>query len=538
MDTPIFSMSKLKNEQAFKERFQRIKSDRALPFIVQLFVGLLAYPLYQILNAKGLVDLPSDYVILGVCSLSLLFIIFNGRFLLILFEYSLISMKINKLDRSFKREFKSSNDDFKQLKNVINLLENVDWGDMGPLLYSAKDRNLTTLKQRCIDLALEANIASLHQKTEEIKDTVQQDVNKRISKLPVVIAKARTEQKLTELREILERAEQADLHFKNRPFMKFAKGYEDHAPQIRKHIDQLEAILNKLTVAYKALKTFEVGKIQQITTQLDRAETYASDLIKNRFELWSTENYSSLLLWNDSIRSGWLAMTMGFSVSAAEDLFKNQQVYNALREVNGNYSGLSNSEIWLEALLMNDASLQGLVNLAKGRYFENQVAANTEGQLFENFNHPGTDITIDGMEFQLKATDSEAYINSIDDDILVIATSEVAGKTTAIDSGISNEELTSAVEHALGGSVIDVGDGILGGLGFLGIFATVNGLNHFFERLDKKVEPCAAADEALEIALKQSLEGFASVGDLIFMVCFKPAKLLGRFFLWIFRIKS
>ena len=538
MDIPLFSMSKLESENAFKENFRLIQSTRKLPFIFQLFVILDVYPLYLLLYAKGFVDWPIEYVVWGVCFLSVVFILYHGRYLLILIEYSLLSLMINKFDRLFKKKFKSSEDDFEKLKSVINLLEDIDYGDLEPLVRCSINRNLTTLKQRCIDLTLVANIASLHQQTEEVKAFAQQNVNKRISQLPVVIAKGRTEQKIAQLGEMLERAEQANLYYKNRPFKKHVREYEDHAPQISKHIIQLEAVLTKLTVAYHTLKAFEAEKSQHITAQLDKAEAFASNLLNKRLQLWSTENYSSLVLWDDTIRSGWLAMAMGFSVSAAEDLFKGQQVYSALREVNGNFADLSNAEIWLEALLMSDASLQGLVNLAKGRYFENQVAENTEGQLFENFNHPGTDITIDGMEFQLKATDSEAYINSIDNDILVIATSEVAGKTNAIDSGISNEESTLLVEHALGGSVIDVGDGIINGLGFLGIFATVNGLNHFFKRLDEKVEPCVAADEALEMAFKQTLEGFASVGDLFYGAFHsRPAKLLGRFIFWVFRVK-
>jgi hypothetical protein len=538
MNAPLFTMSKLETEEAFKNRFQNIKSDRALLFIFQLFVILDIYPVYTILNDRELIHWPSNYVIWGIGFLSTMFVMFNGKFLLLLLEYSLLSLLINKINRSFKQKLKSCDRDFEQLKREIQLLEDIDWGKMEPLPQSTIDRNMRDLKLRCIDLAHKGNITSLHQQTEEMKSLTEKNLSRRISKLPTVIAKVRTEQKLEDLKVMLGRAEEADLYFKNRPCMKFAKGYEDHGPEIRKHITQLEAILKQLTVAYNAVKTFEAGKTQHVSSQVDKAEKFGTELINNRFDLWSIDKYSSLEVWNDTIRSSWLAMTMGFSVSAAEDLFKGQQVYCALREVNNNFSDLSNTEIWLESVLMNDVSLQGLVSLAKGRYFENQVAENTDGQLFENFNHAGTDITIDGMEFQLKATDSEAYINSVDDDLLVIATSEVADKTSAIDSGISNEELTSAVEHALGGSVIDVGDGILGAVGFLGIFATVNGLNHFFERLEKKVEPCVAADEALEIALKQSLEGFASVGDLIYRVIIsKPSRLLCRFFLWIFRIK-
>ena len=60
---------------------------------------------------------------------------------------------------------------------------------------------------------------------------------------------------------------------------------------------------------------------------------------------------------------------------------------------------------------------------------EQLIAADTGGELFEHFNHPGSDIVIDGVEYQIKATDSTSYINSVADDIPVISTSEVASET-------------------------------------------------------------------------------------------------------------
>jgi len=113
--------------------------------------------------------------------------------------------------------------------------------------------------------------------------------------------------------------------------------------------------------------------------------------------------------------------------------------------------------------------LRALYHSRRARFFEAHVAESTGGTLHEHFNTPDTDIVIDGLEFQVKATDSVSYIESVDPSITVIATSEVAAETGAIDGGMSNAELDNATELALGGSVVDfpdtVMDAVIGGIG-------------------------------------------------------------------------
>lgn len=161
-------------------------------------------------------------------------------------------------------------------------------------------------------------------------------------------------------------------------------------------------------------------------------------------------------------------------VSTWADLVAAGNIYDALREVNGNFAEMSDAEIWWQALLMPSEQLAGLASLTKGAYFEQLVAVDTRGTLFEHFNNPGTDIIIDGQAYQLKATDSASYVNSVPEDIPVIATSEVAEATRAIDSGYSNDELEQSVQLALGGSVIDIKDtaidALLSGVGVEAIF--------------------------------------------------------------------
>ncbi len=128
---------------------------------------------------------------------------------------------------------------------------------------------------------------------------------------------------------------------------------------------------------------------------------------------------------NTSLAAAWFA-GLSIPVSITDDLYTANQVYDSLRAVNGNFENMSNSEIWWETLWMSPESHAGLVSLTKGAYFEQLVANDTGGELFEHFNNPGTDITIDGIEMQIKATDSVSYIATVDDEIPVIATNVVA----------------------------------------------------------------------------------------------------------------
>ncbi|MDC0886799.1 hypothetical protein OAS19_03305, partial [Altererythrobacter sp.] len=176
---------------------------------------------------------------------------------------------------------------------------------------------------------------------------------------------------------------------------------------------------------------------------------------------------------------GLISAALSVPVSVAMDLDQAGSVYDALRDVNGNYAQMTDLEIWHETLTMSPDSLVGLASLTKGSYFESLVESGFGGERFANFNHPDTDIMIDGVAYQIKATDSVAYVESVADHIPVIATTEVADDTGFIDGGYTDVELSDAVDIALGGSLIDVGDtildGITTGIGGVGIVAIVSG---------------------------------------------------------------
>ncbi len=217
-----------------------------------------------------------------------------------------------------------------------------------------------------------------------------------------------------------------------------------------------------------------------------------------------------------ALKYGMWGSIFGLSISTASDLYESHQVYDALRDVNGNFENMSDSEIWWECLFMDADSLSGLSSLVKGSLFENMVSEDTGGELFEYFNHPVTDIVIDGEEIQLKASDSVTYVNSALEESTVMATSEVAMKTDAIDSGISNEDLTDQVANALGGTVLDVGDmafdGLLGAGFGLGTFATLRGVSHIANNPN---DPDKYMDGA-EIAIVGTAKGVVDASEMLY----------------------
>ncbi|MFN6934747.1 MAG: hypothetical protein ACK4NZ_06305, partial [Tsuneonella sp.] len=180
------------------------------------------------------------------------------------------------------------------------------------------------------------------------------------------------------------------------------------------------------------------------------------------------------------VRNALYVSALSVPVSTWGDLSQASDIFATLRDVNGNYAGMSDVDIWLATLMMPGEQLAGLVSLTKGAYFEELVEADLGGVRFEHFNHPDTDIVIDGIEYQIKATDSASYINSVADHIPTIVTSEKAEITGSIDGGYTNEALTDGVELVLGGPIIDFSDtaldAVFAGLGFISIAGLVKGI--------------------------------------------------------------
>jgi hypothetical protein len=274
----------------------------------------------------------------------------------------------------------------------------------------------------------------------------------------------------------------------------------------------------RLNVHFELLKTKAVARVLAAS---ENAEHFIQ-----------ASNHEDSLNHNLLKKSFYLS-ALSLPVSIWADVDKAGDVYDALRAVNGNYLNMSDADIWWETLFLSPLSLVGLTSLTKGAYLEQLVAADTGGELFEHFNHPGSDIVIDGVEYQIKATDSTSYINSVADDIPVISTSEVTSETGALDSGYTDEELTNTVDLAMGGTVVDIGDSvvdaILAGVGGLGFFATIEGINHAVERHKNGGDGAEAMFAGAGVAIEGTARALVGAAELSYKVlASKPSRFLGR----------
>ncbi|EHA16767.1 hypothetical protein [Halomonas sp. HAL1] len=301
-------------------------------------------------------------------------------------------------------------------------------------------------------------------------------------------------------------------------------------------LSELDCMISDLKFKKVRLESKHKKDFLRLENHLDLVKARASQRVE--YAKVKSEEYINDHVGKDGIDSGILQKSLWFSaltipVSIWSDVDQTSDVFDALREVNGQFADMSDTEIWWETIFLSSESLAGLAALTKGAYFEQLVAADTGGMLHEFFNHPGTDVVIDGIEFQLKATDSASYVNSVADDIPVIATSEVAFETGAIDSGYTNEELDQAVDLALGGSVVDFGDtavdAILAGVGGLGVLATLKGINHAVSKHENGGDGVEAIFEGAGIAIEGTARALVGVAEMGYNVASsRPSRFVGR----------
>jgi hypothetical protein len=301
--------------------------------------------------------------------------------------------------------------------------------------------------------------------------------------------------------------------------------------EVDEKVEELEAALRRLRESgaleaegrrYDALP----ARIDQRTSEIERAAIEA--IPQDRSEDFDEDR----ILRNAT----WLA-AFSVPVSAWNDFSKAGDVYDSLREVNGNYAGLSDFEIWLETLTMAPAELAGLGSLAKGAYFERLVESAFGGQRFEHFNHPDTDIVIDGTAYQVKATDSASYVESVPDDIPVISTTEVAEITGSIDAGYLNAELTETVDLSLGGTVIDIGDttvdAVLTGVGGVGILAVLKGVwsgSAHYKKTGNALEALSVGLSTTAVSTARTVVNAAEIAGrgTIGLIRSRPVRFAGR----------
>lgn len=227
-------------------------------------------------------------------------------------------------------------------------------------------------------------------------------------------------------------------------------------------------------------------------------------------------------------KSALLLSAMSIPVSVWADVARAHDIYDALRRVSSGHAAMSDVDIWLDSLFQPSESLAGLVSLTKGAYFEQLVADQTGGELFEHFNHPGTDIVIDNVAYQIKATDSATYINSIPDGIPVIATTEVTDLPDVESIGIADADLQSDTGLALGGTVVDVADttadAVLTGLGGLGLIATIRGIGHAARSINGGDDAFVAVLEGASVAVAGTARSAINTMEL----AYKAGRFVGR----------
>lgn len=403
-----------------------------------------------------------------------------------------------------------------------------------PLVSSLLESRLPGLQERIRKIRKDEALAALNGDVYEATQKIGPFLSAEKDELPIFKARAHIKTSLEFLErrrgELQQQWDDAYAQFSWWNKLKYSGGPD---------FSELDRIVKDLRVMERQLIRRHEGDFRLIESHFEKLKKQATArVLEARRE---AENYIRECDGNESIGSGvlrksmWLSM-LSIPVSVWADFDRASDVFVAARSVNGNFVGMSDFEIWWETLFMPAESLAGLAALTKGAYFEQLVASDMGGQLHEHFNNPGTDIVVDGTAFQIKATDSETYIHSVADGIPVIATSEVAIATGSIDSGYSNEELSNATDLALGNTVVDLGDttvdAVLAGVGGLGFFATLEGLNHAVKKHENGGDGVEAMFEGAGVAIEGTARALVGAAEMGYKVLSsKPSRFVGRMML-------
>lgn len=400
-----------------------------------------------------------------------------------------------------------------------------------PLVQAAFDLRQPALDDHLTQLTRDQLRRQLERAVRTAKGDCARHLDKVKRQIPLIKAQTSIETPLARLHQ--RRAEISQLWDATYERMswwdKFKFGGSPDFGEMDKVIATLETMRYRLQVVhetdFKKLSDHFAALTRQAHQRIADAQLVAEQFISGYGQRQSDADG---LLKRSLLLSG-----LSIPVSVWADLDQAGDVYEALRRANGNFVGLSDSEIWLQTLFMPAEQFAGLASLTKGAYLEDLVAQDTGGTLHAYFNTPDTDIVVDGVAYQIKATDSASYIHSVVDGVPVIATTEVALRTDAIDAGYTNAELNQAVDLALGGSVIDVGDtvtdAILSGLGGLGLLATAHGINHAAERIENGGDKVEALFEGLGVAIEGTARTIFNTAELGYKaLTSRPSRFIGR----------
>jgi len=374
------------------------------------------------------------------------------------------------------------------------------------------------------------NLRSLSKYSRDLQATNKKKIVSKLQQHPLIVVKKQLSSGVTGLE-----ARRRDLQGQwDTAYASF--GWWQKLTVAKPDFREMDKRITELTSLQEKFNNKHGQDIHLVKKQYEKVLSISSQRIDDAYKTARTiieENRGSCPASNELLRKASWFSTFTLSASLWDDFNSAGNVYDSLRNVNQNFQGMSDMEIWWETLWISGDSLNGLASLTKGAYFEQLVANDTGGELFEHFNHKDTDIIIDGVATQLKATDSVSYIESVDSSIPVIATSEVAAKTDALDSGFSNAELNDSIDLALGGTVIDfadtTADTIFAGLGGLGFFASLRGIARAARRYNNGGDGVEAIFEGAEIAIVGTAKGLVDVSEMAFnMVTSRPCRFVGR----------
>ncbi len=168
--------------------------------------------------------------------------------------------------------------------------------------------------------------------------------------------------------------------------------------------------------------------------------------------------------------------------TATDDYVLSEQdhvVLAALKRANHALSDSSVEEVQTYLSGLSDKQIPGLVSNVKGIVhemefirLENEDGDSVYASLFQNSNHPDTDVMFideasgESWEVQLKATDSAAYVQEWIDahpEGEIVVTDELALEMDLPGSGQSNEQLTSSVSDFIDKMIEEGGDSDLWG---------------------------------------------------------------------------
>lgn len=444
-------------------------------------------------------------------------------------SFLISQLKINQFDSLISKLTQiSRNQSSENLNSYLSVINAKKEENL--LLSEWWEKNLTAIQLVRSELAKKKLAGEVEEVSRKRMAAVSNLLDRKRAALPIEVAKEEIGARLESLkaRRALLAQQWQEAYKKFSWWDKLNRSQPDFS-EMDKTISDFESAYLKVLAVHSSCKE-----------QLDDAFLDAFARAKKRIEFTELQVKNYIYESEISRKSAAQVMNSGFwfagmsiPVSIWNDLTDVADVYDALRGVNSNFQGMSDADIWLESLLLSSSSLAGLTSLAKGAYFESLVAEDSGGTLFDSFNHAETDITIDGVEYQIKATDSVSYIYSVDESIPVIATSEVASKTGVIDGGYSDAELEGVVDNALGGTVIDVGDTAvdawLAGLGGLGMMASIQGLDRAFKRVENGGDKVEAALEGLGVAVEGTAKAAVGTAELAYKVATSaPSRFVGR----------